>query len=175
MSEQTPAAHARELLGIWEQAICAQPLRSLLPPDLVRARAHLEKLATRGELGARHVPDQLFFFYRIGTLLLRHNKPPTMSQFGEMLGVPLSSATRIVAWLTQAGYLARQPDPLDRRIVRVTLTAEGTQVHRLIGSFMRQRMEVLMRQFTAQERKDLIALAGKLVHTLAALNSQTSG
>lgn len=169
MSETTAATHARELLTIWEQAICIGSFRALLPPDLAHARARLAKF--HPDATGRHLPHQLFFFYRIGALILHQPTPPTMRQFSESLGVPLSSATRVVEWLVRAGYLARQTDARDRRVVRVTMTREGEKIYRLIGAFIRQRMEQLMHQFTAQERKNFVALSRKLVATLAALDA----
>lgn len=168
MSETTAAAHAREMMTIWEEAICYNSMRSLLPPDLARAREHLEKL--NGEANARNLPDQLFFYYRVCTIIIHHTEPPTMRQFSEQLALPLSSATRVADWLVHAGYLARQTDPDDRRLVRVTLTENGLALYKMINTHMRQRMEALLRQFTIQERKDLLVLSHKLVQAIKNLS-----
>lgn len=172
MAETTASIHAREMMTIWEQAICLGSFRALLPPDLATARAHLEKF--HPDTTGRHLPNQLFFFYRIGTLVSHQPTPPTMSQFSESLGVPLSSATRIVEWLVRAGYLARQTDASDRRVVRVSLTDEGEKIYRLIGTFIRHRMEQIMLAFTNQERKDLLTLSRKLVQALANLDTRAN-
>ncbi len=168
MSETTATVHAREMMTIWEEAICNNSLRSLLPPDLARAREHLEKL--NGEANARNLPDQLFFYYRICTIILHQPEPPTMRQFSEQLALPMSSATRVADWLVHAGYLERQTDPADRRLVRVTLTDNGLALHKMIHGYMRQRMETLLRHFTFQERKDLLNLSHKLVQAIKELS-----
>jgi DNA-binding MarR family transcriptional regulator len=54
----------------------------------------------------------------------RHG-PLTLGELAAVEGVRPPTMTRIVANLEDAGLLARQPDPADRRVCRVELTAEG--------------------------------------------------
>jgi len=69
-------------------------------PDVTMAQMHC--LAAIGELGR-----------------------PTMSELSEELGLHPSSVTALVDALVEQGLVEREGDPDDRRVVRVTHTAEG--------------------------------------------------
>ena len=79
---------------------------------------------------------------------------------------PLSSATRIVDWLEQSGYVERLPDPVDRRVVRVSLTKEGQSVYQVAEAMARQRIEGWLEHFSPTERQTLIVLLDKLVEII---------
>src|SRR5271165_1385816 len=51
--------------------------------------------------------------------------PITMTDFSELLGVPLSTATRMVERLIEKGLAIRSRIEDDRRVVRVDLSEEG--------------------------------------------------
>lgn len=89
-----------------------------------------------------------------------------MGEIRAALGVPLSSATRMVTWLVQHGYARRSADPDDGRVVRVTLTAEGRALTSRIDAFLRRQLRQVVRRFTASERVQLVVLLRKLVAAL---------
>jgi DNA-binding MarR family transcriptional regulator len=51
-----------------------------------------------------------------------------MSEIAQRLGVTLSTASGAVEKLVEMGFLARSADPVDRRQVRISITAEGALV-----------------------------------------------
>ena len=51
--------------------------------------------------------------------------PTTAAQLADHLGVSKQAAAQLVAHLEERGYLARHPDPDDRRALRLVLTAKG--------------------------------------------------
>lgn len=51
-----------------------------------------------------------------------------IGELAEAEGVPSSAATRIADRLEQAGYVARRPNPRDRRGVNLAITAEGRRL-----------------------------------------------
>lgn len=51
-----------------------------------------------------------------------------VGELAEAEGVPASAATRIADRLEEAGWLARRPNPRDRRGVNLALTAQGRQL-----------------------------------------------
>jgi len=89
-----------------------------------------------------------------------------MGELSNALSVPLSTATRIVDWLVDNGYAQRLPDQEDRRIVRVALTDVGQEMHTIIDSYIRQRVQQILSCLTFEERAMLLTLVGKVVATL---------
>jgi DNA-binding MarR family transcriptional regulator len=66
----------------------------------------------------------------------------------------------------QSEYAERQPDPEDRRIVRVTLTEAGLGMYRALNAFFAERIARWVRRFTPEECEDLLHLMRKLVAIL---------
>lgn len=134
-----------------------------LPDHLDELRVRLESLRPDGEL-KRSADYDLFF--RIGLALQGEGEPPSMGMLSEQLGVPLSTATRMMDWMVDRGYARRIPDPQDRRVVRVELTSTGRELYGTITAYLRERIDGVFRGFTSRERRDLLALVGKLVRAL---------
>ncbi|MGB8645059.1 MAG: MarR family transcriptional regulator [Anaerolineae bacterium] len=156
-----------ELRQIWDDLFCLQPrLRATLPADLTRARARLGQLSGQSDEARPFENQHLFVFYRIATLLERRAQPLTMHELGEELDIPLSTATRVVDWLVEGGYVERHSDLQDRRIVRVALTDSGSQLYAAFNEFFNQRVEEFLRRFTPEERQTLLALLHKTVEVL---------
>ncbi|MBM3130977.1 MAG: winged helix DNA-binding protein [Chloroflexi bacterium] len=166
MPNETLATQSLEIVTLWEDTICLRVYqKSLLPTDLLRAKKRLAKLSARG--GAHHLADQPFFFYRVCVIIARQNGSATMGELSSALGVPLSTATRLVNQLAAGGYVKRATDPADRRIVRVALTAEGNSLYRAIHDFAQQRVQTALRRFTPRERTTLLALLHKALPALS--------
>lgn len=55
------------------------------------------------------------------------DRPPTIGDVAERMLLKHHSAVELVARACAAGLLDRRPDPDDRRVVRLTLTALGAQ------------------------------------------------
>jgi len=104
-------------------------------------------------------------FYRVSNSINRKGNL-TMGELSNALSVPLSTATRIVDWLVDNGYVQRLPDPEDRRIVRVALTDIGQEMHQIIDNYIRQRVQQIFSCLTLEERATLLNLVGKVVSTL---------
>lgn len=104
-------------------------------------------------------------FYRVSNSIQRKGNL-TMGELSNTLSVPFSTATRIVDWLVDNGYAQRLPDPEDRRIVRVALTDIGQEMHQIIESYIRQRVQQILSCLTLEERATLLNLIGKVVSTL---------
>ncbi len=147
-----------EIVELVRELIRLQPrLKALLPADLTRLKARLRR--------GGHPPDYELF-YRVGTVLSRSREARTMGEIRHALGVPLSSATRMVAWLVQHGYARRFADPEDRRYIRVVLTAEGRVLTVRIDRFLRRQLRKVVRCFTPAERVRLVLLLRKLIAAL---------
>jgi DNA-binding MarR family transcriptional regulator len=157
-----------EIVSLWEDAVCLHTYqKSLIPADLIRAKKRLAQLSSDG--GAHHSADQPFFFYRMCVILARQDGSATMGELSDALGIPLSTATRLVNRLDSGGYVKRLTDPRDHRIVRIVLTDEGKRLYKTIHDFAQQRVQAALHHFTTQERKVLVALLQKTVTALAGL------
>ena len=88
--------------------------------------------------------------------------PLTMTDFSEMLGVPLSTATRMVERLIDKGLAMRSRIEDDRRVVRVELSVEGRKLNQ---HFLEQRYEMgrrMLSALTPGEREIFIELMTKI-------------
>lgn len=161
MTEPSLTLQTDQIADIVGDLIRLKPrLKAVLPEDLARLKKRLGELHPEG--GPRRAADY-DLFYRVGVVLSRQREPLTMGELGEALTVPLSTATRMVDWLVESGYAERLPDLEDRRIVRVALTETGRALYQTINAFIRQRIEQILRQFTDEEREELVVLLRKLV------------
>lgn len=135
----------------------------LIPPQQANQfRDHLEQW--RGG-GASSLEDYAFLI-RIFITLAQNDPPPTMGELSACLGMPLSSATRIVDWLVHAECVERIDDPGDRRVVRVRLAEKGQQLYAASIVQNRQRIGALLSRFTLQEQRELLRLLNKLLDSL---------
>ncbi len=165
MSEPILAAYTGQMTEILQDLICIIPrLRAILPEHMAQLKERLGELSLEGKL--KRTAGYGSLFYQIGLVLSRQSEPVTMGELSMALAVPLSTATRLVDWLVESGYADRRPDPEDRRIVRVELTAAGRELYQAINEFLKQRVEQVLDQFTAEECQDLIVLLRKLVRAL---------
>jgi DNA-binding MarR family transcriptional regulator len=95
-------------------------------PEVVELAARLRLTATRlarqlrQEAGTGLTPSQL----SVLASLDRHGAL-TLGELAERERVAPPSITKVVAKLEEAELLRREPDPSDRRVVRVRLTAKG--------------------------------------------------
>ncbi len=135
-------------------------LKAVLPEDVARVKEGLAGLSPEGGHG-RAADYELFC--RIGLLLARATTPLTMSHLSEALAVPMSTATRMVEFLVDGGYVERLPTPQDRRVVRVALSPTGRELYQTINDFMRQRVALLLQRFSTEERQILVLLLRKVV------------
>jgi DNA-binding MarR family transcriptional regulator len=162
-------AQAEQMKHIWQDLLSAQNhLRAALPADLERARAKLGAQDKEARGGEYHLQA----FNRVATVFSQHARPLTMGEISEALNVPLSTATRMVDALVEQGYAERLPDPHDRRVVRVTLSAEGKQVYALFNQFFGERMCEFLAHFTPDERAQLLHLFQKAVAVLKQMHER---
>ena len=139
-------------------------LDTILPAHLLTARTRLVETYPGGSKVIRPADRELLF--RVGDLLANRPEAISMGELSRDLGVPLSTATRIVDWLVQGDYAERLPDPNDRRVVRVGLSASGREVYRLAQGMFRQQINQWLGIFTPQERATLEGLLRRLVDAM---------
>lgn len=164
MEKSTSKAGVPELVSILHRVVVHRPrLKAVLPEDVVKVREQVKRLhVATGESGL----DNYDLLFGIGVILHGRSEGVTMSEVSRSLSVPTSTATRIIDSLVNAGYIARQADNEDRRIVRVVLTPAGEAAFHAANNHLRKRLTWMLRHFTPAEQAQLVKLLGKLADAL---------
>jgi MarR family transcriptional regulator, organic hydroperoxide resistance regulator len=80
----------------------------------------------------------------------------TMTELGRINGVSVSTMTSMVDRLVQAGFLERQHDAADRRIVRVGLNAAGQKMVDYLMKVRRHELEKFLVELTPGEVQEFL-------------------
>jgi DNA-binding MarR family transcriptional regulator len=88
--------------------------------------------------------------------------PAPMRELAAWLGCDASNVTGIVDGLERRGLVTRQPDPADRRVRHLVLTAEGERRRELLRAGSHERASALF----ALPLDDLLRLRGLLARLL---------
>jgi DNA-binding MarR family transcriptional regulator len=147
------------------QRFLRQHPKLAFPDD--RVAAMKQQLRGLRESSSQNPEDRMFLF-RILAMLKGSETPPTMGEISGELGIPLSSATRMVDGLVHAKFAERRADPNDRRVVRLCMTGSGEQFIETGMNFLKQRIQQLLKHFTAEEQAQLLHLTKKLIDSLQA-------
>lgn len=127
-------------------------------------RQQMENLKNSGMVDFEDRP----FFFRILSMLSHRKTSPTMGELSGELGIPLSSATRIVDGLVNANLLERVNDPLDRRVVRIQMSEYGRQFSLAAEEHVKQHITRLLGNFSPAEQEQLLQLVTKLFKSMEA-------
>ena len=137
--------------------------RGNLPKQIVNFKTSIKHHKPSEKIEQVNDRDILF---TIGFVFSRQSSPLTMGDLSRTLGVPFSTATRTVDWLVSNSYVQRLPDPEDRRVVRVELTAAGKDLYGAMNDLLLECAEHLLCDFSLEERNEFGRLLGKLVDKL---------
>jgi DNA-binding MarR family transcriptional regulator len=92
---------------------------------------------------------------------------PTLGELAAIEQVQPPSMTRIVANLADAGMVARESDPADRRSVRVRITPTGSRALERIRTAKNAFLLRRLGDLSADEQRQAEELVGLLEHLLA--------
>jgi len=115
-------------------------LDKMLPEQLGSIRDGLKRHYTRSARGTG-LPTNFIMFQCIAGILYRDGTL-TMGELSRATSIPRSTATRMIQWMVDNGYVDRFRDGGDGRIVRVSLTDSGLELH--------LAAKVLLREFAAE-------------------------
>jgi DNA-binding MarR family transcriptional regulator len=87
----------------------------------------------------------------------------SIDELRRVLGLSHSGAVRIVRRLASRGLVAREPDPADRRAVRLHLTADGRRAARRVLAARQQTLAGLLAPLGTRETADLERLLERLL------------
>jgi DNA-binding MarR family transcriptional regulator len=98
--------------------------------------------------------------------LLRRQERSSVGEVASRLSLSASSATQLVERMVKAGFVQRQPDTEDRRVVYLTITPEGEAEHHRMQAHITEKVEHALSALTTEERKELLRLHSKLCDAL---------
>ena len=130
------------------------------PPSwlLTQAAAHAGRLVSDGfgAIGARG------YHFRLLSSLL-DDGPASQAALGRRTGIHLSDMVTALNELEADGYVARSPDPADRRRNVITVTGPGEARAAELRRQVHAIQEELLEPLSSQERRQLIEILGKLL------------
>jgi DNA-binding MarR family transcriptional regulator len=135
----------------------AKRMMELMPQIMKGIARHENNYLTRGKI--------TFPQYWVLLHLSRHGQT-TMSAIATMLGVSKPSATGTVERLIAQGFVRRDHDDKDRRIVWIAATVTGKKI---INDILRQKQQITVKIFAAipeEDRNRHLLLLEKIVEVL---------
>ncbi len=96
----------------------------------------------------------------LGTL--KRNGMQSMSDIGKCLAMPKPHVTVIVDKLIEEGFVERQNDPNDRRIINISITDKGMEVFHEIKKTLAENMKIKLLNLS-EEEQDILSVASQQV------------
>ena len=97
------------------------------------------------------------------------------NSLSRQVSLDTSTVGDVVNRLLERGYVVRSRDPEDRRRNLLTLTEEGSRLHRVILAAATRMTERLVECLNEQDRDDLIRILGTVVEAGEALRDTAEG
>jgi DNA-binding MarR family transcriptional regulator len=95
--------------------------------------------------------------------------PHTPAELADLAGVTRATMTGLIDTLERDGLVKRVPDPVDRRMMSVHLTARGQEVLRRVLPGHFRRTAAMLAPLSESERKTLVRLSNKIAGEAARL------
>ena len=86
---------------------------------------------------------------------LKRNGVMSMSDIGKCLAMPKPHVTVIVDKLIEEGFVERQNDPNDRRIINILLTEKGLDAFLEIKATLAENMKIKLLNLSEEEQETL--------------------
>jgi DNA-binding MarR family transcriptional regulator len=86
----------------------------------------------------------------------------TMGELSKAIAVPMSTATGMIDWMVDNGYVKRLSDPEDRRVVRISLTHSGRSLYESLQDHMVQHLQQLLSCLTFEEQSSMSSILRKI-------------
>lgn len=91
------------------------------------------------------------------------NKPRlTMAEIAEKIGRDKSTVTALVDKLVRLGYVIKERDTEDTRVVYVTLTPKGNELKPIFEAISKEVIDVLYLGISEKEKEELITILSKI-------------
>jgi DNA-binding MarR family transcriptional regulator len=116
-----------------------------------------------GELQLTRTQIEVIFF-------LSEDENQTIGDIAERLAVTHSAATQTVEALVKRGFIARAPDPDDRRIVRIALNPAGNALAKQLHQGRKARMQAVFAGLTEEQLELMITVLNQVNRQLDTTN-----
>lgn len=108
--------------------------------------------------------------YVLGSL--KRNGTQSMSDIGKCLSMPKPHVTVIVDKLIEEGYVERQSDPNDRRVVNILLTEKGLADFENIKQEISENLKIKLSKLSNEEQEILADASQKVREILISILSK---
>lgn len=108
----------------------------------------------------------LNFTQFVALKLLGHEEPLTPVELARDLHYNPGALTRLLDKLEQRGYLKRVPDPVDRRALRLELTAQGKSLRKRVIGYCDAVAERTFACTTLREREQLHGVLARVLEDI---------
>lgn len=157
---------------------CSEGVLTGSPKSLQQQAQHLSQLTRDLARCCQSKEEQIFARFGLTPaegrvlLVMAENEPTTASATADELGLGRSRLTPLVDGLVHKGFLKRVESASDRRVRTMTLTATGRKVARQATSFQITFHETLLRQFSPDEREQLLNGLAQLYDAIERLRTK---
>jgi DNA-binding MarR family transcriptional regulator len=136
----------------------------LLLRQLIRARSIRDPIA---ELYPQLTAPQVHVLLALGMDGDEANGPAMSSTaLAQRTNTSLPTMTGIVDRMERDGFVVRERDPHDRRVVIVRLTVEGERVHQVMRDDVARKLVEFLEALAPAERGSFVATMSRAVHVL---------
>ncbi|MDD4179762.1 MAG: MarR family transcriptional regulator [Candidatus Margulisbacteria bacterium] len=117
--------------------------------------------------GAAYLSGLNLTFPQFMVLKLIHLKvDPKMTDLADELSVTLGNMTPMTDRLIEHGYVIRKDDAADRRIVRVCLTAKGTELLKKAAERRKKNMGLILDKMSHADRGGLLKIIKNMAQAI---------
>jgi DNA-binding MarR family transcriptional regulator len=135
----------------------------MLPDQLGPIRDGLKRHYSRSGRGTE-LPTNFIMFQCIAGILYRDGTL-TMGELSQATAIPRSTATRMIQWMVDNGYVDRFRDRKDGRIVRVRLTDSGTELFLAATVQLKEFAVEFLERLPAVQRTAVVLVLTDIVST----------
>lgn len=97
---------------------------------------------------------------------LNHRGKMTMAEVAEAIGKDKSTVTALVEKLVRLGYVAKERDAVDTRIIYVTLTPKGNDLKPAFNKISKEVLEAFYTGISEEEKEVLCGLLNRIYSNL---------
>ena len=131
---------------------------TFLMPGFLRAIAVMqESVFTKGNMAISHI---------VVVDVLSEKGPSTMGEIAKALNFTMSAVTAIVDRMIEHGFVKRERDMDDRRVVRVSLVSGGKEAEKKIHKFRKSVTMNLFSTLSSSEKKEYLRILKKVYNRI---------
>jgi len=144
-------------IGLWARTGCGYPLSDYSPFVEEIEKALRLVAATVRRRGRVLLKDYDLTSPQFDALITLYNEGElTIGELSAKLYLAYSTTTDLVDRLERAGYVSRQRDLVDRRVVRVQLRDKGAQVIEAVLSARRAYLDSILKHVSIEQRRAIL-------------------